>query len=145
MKAAEIIRDYKDEFIEALILDAGKPYKNAEGEVKATIERLEKVVLDARRIMGEYIPGDWSHETFETEAVVKKEPLGVVLAISPFNYPLFTSATKIIPAMLAGNAVILKPSTLTPLAAIMLAKVLEEVGFPKKHSQSYLYQEEMLV
>lgn len=81
------------------------------GEVKATIERLEKTTFEFGRLIGDYIPGDWSEETLESEAIVKREPYGLILAISPFNYPLFISATKVIPALLSGNAVLLKPAS----------------------------------
>ncbi len=130
-KAAELIEEHKEDFINTLVLDAGKPIKNAESEVEATIDRLKKVYLDARRIMGEFIPGDWSAETLETEAVIKREPHGVVLTIAPFNYPLHTTALKVVPALLAGNAVLIKPSTLDPLAVVLFTRVLELAGFPK--------------
>jgi glyceraldehyde-3-phosphate dehydrogenase [NAD(P)+] len=57
--------------------------------VKASVDRLRLAELDIKRVSGEYVPGDWTEETLETEAVVRREPLGVVLAITPFNYPLF--------------------------------------------------------
>ncbi|MHA1675673.1 MAG: aldehyde dehydrogenase family protein, partial [Candidatus Njordarchaeales archaeon] len=131
IKAAEILKEHKEDLINALVINVGKPISNARGEVEATIERLEKVVFDARRILGEYIPGDWSEETLETEGVIKKEPFGIVLGISPFNYPLFISSTKMIPAILAGNAVILKPSSMTPIPPLLFGRILELAGFPK--------------
>lgn len=132
LKAANIIEDSFDDFVNVLVLDAGKPVqKNAEGEVKATIERLEKSTMESTRLIGEFIPGDWSDETLETEAIVKREPFGVILTIGPYNYPLFIPATKIIPAMLVGNAIILKPASTDPIAPLMFTRVLELAGFPK--------------
>jgi len=132
LKAAELMREAFEDFVNVLILDAGKPKSNAVGETKATIERLEKTTFESRRLIGDYVPGDWSEETLESEGIVKREPYGVVLAISPFNYPLFISSAKIIPALLSGNAVILKPASADPLAAIMFIRILELAGFPKE-------------
>ncbi|ASI99049.1 NADP-dependent glyceraldehyde-3-phosphate dehydrogenase [Thermococcus celer] len=132
LKAAELMREAFDDFVNVLILDAGKPKGNATGETKATIERLEKSTFESRRLLGDYVPGDWSEETLESEGIVKREPYGVVLAISPFNYPLFISAAKVIPALLSGNAVILKPASADPLAAVLFTRVLELAGFPKE-------------
>ncbi|ASJ12695.1 NADP-dependent glyceraldehyde-3-phosphate dehydrogenase [Thermococcus thioreducens] len=132
LRAAELMEDAFDDFVRTLILDAGKPKGNAEGEVKATIERLRKTTFESRAILGDYIPGDWSEETLESEGIVKREPYGVVLAITPFNYPLFIPAAKVVPALLAGNAVLLKPASADPLAAILFVRALEKAGFPAK-------------
>ncbi|WP_430515138.1 NADP-dependent glyceraldehyde-3-phosphate dehydrogenase [Pyrococcus woesei] len=132
LKAAEMMKEAFDDFVRILILDAGKPKSNAMGEVKATIERLEKTTFEFGRLIGDYIPGDWSEETLESEAIVKREPYGLILAISPFNYPLFISATKVIPALLSGNAVLLKPASADPLAPILFTRVLELSGLPKE-------------
>jgi glyceraldehyde-3-phosphate dehydrogenase [NAD(P)+] len=85
---------------------------------------------EVKKISGEYIPGDWSDDTRGKIAVVIREPVGVVAAISPFNYPLFIQAAKVIPALLAGNSVVLKPASSTPLSALMFARVLQESGIP---------------
>lgn len=79
---------------------------------------------------GEHIPGDWSEETVGTSAEVLREPVGVVLAISPFNYPLYITATKVIPALLAGNSVVVKPSSQDPLSFLMFTRLLEVGGLP---------------
>ncbi|KPU62782.1 aldehyde dehydrogenase [Thermococcus sp. EP1] len=132
LKTAQLMREAFDDFVNVLIINAGKPKANAVGETKATIERLEKTTFESRRMLGDYIPGDWSEETLESEGIVKREPYGVILAISTFNYPLFISATKIIPGLFSGNAVILKPASIDPLAAILFIRVLELSGFPKE-------------
>ncbi|BAD84894.1 NADP-dependent glyceraldehyde-3-phosphate dehydrogenase (non-phosphorylating) [Thermococcus kodakarensis KOD1] len=131
LKVAELIRDSFDDFVTALVLDAGKPLSNARGEVTATIERLEKTTMEFGRLIGDYIPGDWSAESLGSEGIVKREPYGVVLAISPYNYPLFISTAKIVPALLAGNAVLLKPSSQDPLAPLLLSRVLQLAGIPE--------------
>ncbi len=120
----------KESFITILTLEAGKPHSNAEGEVKATAERLKLTPEDYGKIRGEHIPGDWSDETVGTSADVLREPLGVVLAISPFNYPLYITATKVIPALLAGNAVVVKTSSKDPLSFLMFTRILEVAGIP---------------
>ncbi|ACS90917.1 MULTISPECIES: NADP-dependent glyceraldehyde-3-phosphate dehydrogenase [Thermococcus] len=132
LKAAGLMREAFEDFVNVLILDAGKPKSNAVGETKATIERLEKTTFESRRMLGDYVPGDWSEETLESEGIVKREPYGLILAISPFNYPLFISAAKVVPALLSGNTVLLKPASADPLAAIMFVRVLELAGFPKE-------------
>lgn len=83
------------------------------------------------KIRGEHIPGDWSEETVGTSADVLREPLGVVLAISPFNYPLYITSTKVIPALLAGNSVVVKTSSKDPLSFLMFARLLEVAGIPR--------------
>lgn len=129
-KTRELLLQNKNSFISLLTLEAGKTLSNAEGEVKATAERLKLTPEDYGKIRGEHIPGDWSDETVGTSADVLREPLGVVLAISPFNYPLYITATKVIPALLAGNSVVVKTSSQDPLSFLMFARLLELAGIP---------------
>lgn len=129
-KARELLLQNMDSFSPILTLEAGKPKSNAEGEVKATAERLKLTPEEYGKIRGEHIPGDWSEETVGTSADVLREPLGVVLAISPFNYPLYITSTKVIPALLAGNSVVVKTSSKDPLSFLMFARVLELAGIP---------------
>ena len=130
-RARELLLQNTESFISILTLEAGKPRSNAEGEVKATAERLKLTPEEYGKIRGEHIPGDWSDETVGTSADVLREPLGVVLAISPFNYPLYITATKVIPALLAGNSAIVKTSSKDPLSFLMFARLLELAGIPK--------------
>ncbi|MEZ0289465.1 MAG: NADP-dependent glyceraldehyde-3-phosphate dehydrogenase [Sulfolobales archaeon] len=130
-KAAELLRDLQDHLVEILTLNAGKTIAAAKGEVKASIDRFERADMDLKRILGDYIPGDWSDETIETEGIVRREPVGVVLIITPFNYPLFDAVNKIVYSFIVGNALILKPASADPLPAIILAKILEEAGMPR--------------
>ncbi len=131
-KAADLLLKFKDSFIDVLVLNKGKTYPAAEGEVKAAVERLRVADLDVRKIYGEYVPGDWSTETLEAEAVIKREPLGIVLAITPFNYPLFDVVNKVVYSTVAGNAIMIKPASSTPVVALMFARILEMAGFPGK-------------
>lgn len=129
-RTRELLLENMDSFVTVLTLEAGKPLSNAQGEVKATVERLKLTPEEYGKIRGEHIPGDWSDETVGTSADVLREPLGVVLAISPFNYPLYITATKVIPALLAGNSVVVKTSSQDPLSFLMFARLLEVSGIP---------------
>ena len=124
------IENHREEIVSVLMREAGKAYDSANGEINATIERLRLSMEDSRKIMGEYIPGDWSSDTTRKMALVVREPLGVVLGISPFNYPVYTSMAKILPALLSGNSVIIKPPSSDPLALLMCAEIFRKVGLP---------------
>ncbi|MBI4257704.1 MAG: aldehyde dehydrogenase family protein [Thaumarchaeota archaeon] len=128
---ARLLQEHEEDFVNTLMLEAGKPPKDAAGEVHAVIDRLKLVMEEARKIFGEYLPGDWSEDTLGKFALVIREPVGIVAAISPFNYPLFIGATKIIPALLAGNAVVSKPSVENPLSMLLFARLLEKAGIPE--------------
>ncbi|MEM3383116.1 MAG: aldehyde dehydrogenase family protein [Nitrososphaerales archaeon] len=130
-KASQYLLNYKDDFIKALMVEAGKPKKDAEGEVMATIDRLRLTMEEARKIFGEYIPGDWSYDTTGKIALVIREPVGVVVTITPFNYPLFIASSKIIPALLAGNTVVSKQSSENPVSLLLFTRILEEAGIPR--------------
>ncbi|MEM1944362.1 MAG: aldehyde dehydrogenase family protein [Nitrososphaerota archaeon] len=129
--AAETIKERMDDFVSTLVVEAGKPREDAVGEVQATVNRMLLTMEETRKIFGEYIPGDWSDDTRGKVALVIHEPIGVVGAIGPFNYPLYIPAAKLIPALLSGNSVIVKPSSAAPLSQLLLAKVLGECGLPK--------------
>lgn len=129
--AAQLLEENKEFLVRSLVLEAGKPLHNAEGEVNATIRRMEMVAEEARKIFGEYVPGDWSEDTMQKFALVIREPIGVVLAISPFNYPLFITSAKVIPALLAGNSVVVKLPSADPITFLLLTRILEKAGLPK--------------
>jgi len=131
-KIADYMEENKDDLIESLIINAGKTKAQARGEVEASIDRLRRADLDARKIYGEYVPGDWDPTTVETEALVRREPYGVVLAIIPFNYPLFDTVSKFTYSIVAGNAVAIKPPSADPLPVLLFAKIAEAAGVPKE-------------
>ena len=130
-KVAELMKEQEEVLVEILVLNAGKTISAAKGEVKASIDRLEKAEMDLRKLLGDYIPGDWSDETLETESIVRREPVGIVAIITPFNYPLFDAVNKIAYSFIVGNAFVLKPASADPLPAIFLAKLLERAGMPR--------------
>lgn len=131
-RLADLMEEHRDDLVESLIINSGKTRGQAMGEVNASIDRLRRADLDARKIYGEYMPGDWDPTTLETEAVVRREPLGVVLAIIPFNYPLFDAVSKFTYSVVAGNAVVIKPPSADPIPILLFAKLVEESGFPKE-------------
>lgn len=130
-RIADLLEQHAEAFAEALVYNAGKTYPQARGEVLASISRLRDASLDARKIAGEYLAGDWDSSTLESEGIVRKEPYGVVLAIAPFNYPLFDAVSKFTFSAIAGNAVVIKPPSSDPLPVLMFAKLVEESGFPR--------------
>ncbi len=130
-KARDILLENQKEVAEMITLESGKAISVSNGEVKSTAERLKLTMEEARVLYGEYLPGEWVEDTKSKFAIVLRKPLGIVAAISPFNYPLFLAASKIIPALLAGNTVIAKPASDTPISLIMFACILEKAGLPK--------------
>jgi succinate-semialdehyde dehydrogenase/glutarate-semialdehyde dehydrogenase len=112
-------------------MEAGFTQSDASGEVRRCIQTLKLSAEEARRLAGEVIPLAGAPQQGARMGFTLRVPLGVVLAITPFNSPLNTVAHKIAPAFAAGNAVILKPASATPLTACKLAGVLLEAGMPR--------------
>jgi acyl-CoA reductase-like NAD-dependent aldehyde dehydrogenase len=130
-KIKDLVSEHKDEMVSMLIKEAGKPRGYAEGEVKATIERLHCAAEEAKTMYGEYIPGDLVEGTSKKFAIVSRKPVGVVLAICPFNYPLFISVSKIAPALASGNSVVCKAASDDPVTLLMFTRLAELAGVPK--------------
>ena len=125
-RAARLLTDRLDEIALDLVREMGKTLAEARGEVAKSAEFFEFFAALARIPYGELL-----HDArAATETSARREPLGVVLAITPWNDPLLTPARKLAPALIAGNAVILKPATNTPLVGIHLARALHDAGLP---------------
>jgi glyceraldehyde-3-phosphate dehydrogenase [NAD(P)+] len=123
------LRKRKAELAEVIVREAGKPISSARGEVESAAERFERAVEEARGLTGEYRPGTTAgHEGWQ--AITKPEPIGTVLCITPYNYPLATTALQVAPALAAGNSVILKPASKTPISAAILATVIADTDVP---------------
>nr|WP_111644313.1 aldehyde dehydrogenase family protein [Anoxybacillus vitaminiphilus] len=131
-KAAMLLENEKEKFARLISLELGKPLKNTLDEVSRSIETLEQSAEEAKRLMGETIPGDASKRGTKAMAMTFRVPVGVVAAITPFNAPLNLICHKIGPAFAAGNSIILKPAPQTPLIATELLKLLLEAGFPER-------------
>ena len=126
--AAEIERR-KDTLAEVIVREAGKPIGSARGEVDAAVERVERAIEEVHNHQGEHLRGTTAgHEGWE--AIVTPEPIGTVLCLSPYNYPLVTTLLQVAPAIAAGNSVVLKPSTKTPVSAAILADCIAETEMP---------------
>jgi glyceraldehyde-3-phosphate dehydrogenase [NAD(P)+] len=126
---ADGLLDRRGEIAESIVREAGKPISSARSEVDNGIERFRRAVGEARSLDGEYLQGTTSgHEDWQ--AVVKDEPVGTVLSIAPYNYPLMTTTLHVAPALAAGNCVILKPASATPVAGSILTEVIADTDVP---------------
>ena len=129
-KAADILTEKTEQFAEVLALEAGKPIRDARGEVGRAVQVLKFSADEAKNLQGELLPMDAAIGGENRLGLVRRLPIGVVGAITPFNFPLNLALHKLGPAFAAGNTVVLKPAEKTPLSAFMLAKVFEEAGLP---------------
>ncbi len=124
---SELMLEHTDELAKLLTAEQGKPLAEAKGEVVYAANFLEWFAEEAKRSYGDIIP---SHLP-DTQILVSKEPIGVVGAITPWNFPLAMITRKAGPALAAGCSMVLKPSEFAPLSALALSALAEEAGFPK--------------
>ncbi len=129
-KAAETIESRLEEFGRTITLEEGKPITEGRFEAGRAVQTLMLSAEEARRIHGETVPLDASPGGEGRLGFTLRVPCGVVVAISPFNFPLNLVAHKVGPAIAAGNAVIIKPPSNTPLSALKLTEVLLQAGLP---------------
>lgn len=129
MKASELLIANRDQLALTIAREAGKPLKDALLEVSRAANTFRISAEEALRIKGEIVP--LSTPGCENRfAYTIRVPLGIVCAISPFNFPLNLVAHKVAPAIAAGNTVVLKPASVTPLSSLHLCRILEEAGLP---------------
>jgi acyl-CoA reductase-like NAD-dependent aldehyde dehydrogenase len=119
-----------DEVARLISDEAGKPMKAARVEAKRAMSTYTMAAVEARKLTGEMVPMDASQSGEGKLAFTLRRPVGVVAAISPFNFPLNLVAHKLAPALAAGCAVVLKPASQTPLSALLLAELETEAGLP---------------
>jgi glyceraldehyde-3-phosphate dehydrogenase (NADP+) len=129
-KAAQLISERLEEFATIIAREGSKTIKEARKEASRCVNTLTVSAEEAKRVLGETIPWDSFPGGEKRRGYYYRFPIGVVLAITPFNDPLNLVAHKLGPAIAAGNSVILKPATVTPLSAIKLVEVLLEAGLP---------------
>ena len=130
-KTAAILERDKEEIGTILAKEVAKGIKAAIGEVVRTADLIRYAAEEGLRITGQAMEGGGFEATSKNKlAVVRREPVGVVLAIAPFNYPVNLSASKIAPALIAGNVVMFKPPTQGSISGLLLAKAFEEAGIP---------------
>ena len=124
-RAADLIEENADKLALIMTLEQGKPLAESKGEIQTNVDNLHWNAEEARRIYGETIPAPNNHK-YE----VRKQPVGVVGAITPWNFPSNMIVRKIGPALAAGCTVVLKPAGNTPLSAIAIFEIFEEAGLP---------------
>ncbi|RAS75533.1 aldehyde dehydrogenase family protein [Priestia endophytica] len=130
-KTADLLEEKTEEFAQILVLEAGKPIRDGRGEVGRAVQVLRFAADEAKKIEGELVPMDAAVGGENRIGMVRRLPIGVISAITPFNFPLNLALHKLAPAFAAGNTVVLKPAGKTPLSAYMLVKLFEEAGLPK--------------
>lgn len=136
---ADRLEERKDEFAEYITLEVAKPISQSKVEVQRCIENLRICAAEGYRIVGETIPTDATPSGFKTTAFYKRVPVGVVVAITPFNFPLNLVAHKLAPALVSGNSVVLKPTPEAPYTAYAFAKLFIESKYAIKDALSVVY------
>jgi aldehyde dehydrogenase (NAD+) len=125
-RAAQLIVARKDEFARDMTREMGKVLDETRGDVQEAIDMTYFLAAEGRRLHGQTAPS----ELRDKFAMSLRQPIGVCALITPWNFPMAIPSWKIIPALVCGNTVVLKPSELTPLSAVHFIKVLEEAGVP---------------
>lgn len=124
---SELVKSHRDELAGIISAEMGKPIGEAKGEVLGAADNFVWYAEEAKRVYGETIPSSVANKRI----MVLRQPVGVVGAITPWNFPVNMVARKIAPALAAGCTVVLKPAESTPLSAIRLFELMEQAGFPK--------------
>jgi acyl-CoA reductase-like NAD-dependent aldehyde dehydrogenase len=127
MKVAQLIRENRERLASILTSEQGKPLFESRIEVDGSAAHFEYFAEFARRIEGDLLPSDNPRQTI----MILKLPIGVVAAITPWNFPSSMVARKIAPALITGNTVVVKPSSNTPLSAVEMVRLVGQAGVPK--------------
>lgn len=125
------LQERKESFVEAIILEAGKPRKYALSEFERAVQTLRIAKEECGRGYGDVIPLDWTDKGLGKRGITKHVPKGVVSAITPFNFPLNLVMHKVAPALASGCPIVLKPASKTPISSLLLAEVISETQWPK--------------
>lgn len=120
----------RDEFARTITREAGKPIKDARVEVDRGLLTLQTAAEEAKRQNGEIMPLDWLDSAKGRLGLIRRYPVGPILAITPFNFPLNLVLHKLAPAIASGNPILVKPADKTPLTAMLLAELVAEAGLP---------------
>jgi acyl-CoA reductase-like NAD-dependent aldehyde dehydrogenase len=126
----KLLEERAEEAANIIALEAAKPITMARAEVSRTIATYKFSAEEAKRIHGETLPLDAAPGGEGRVAYTVREPVGVIGAITPFNFPMNLVAHKVGPAIAAGNAIVLKPASQTPLSSFFIAELLQEAGLP---------------
>ncbi|MGV2836095.1 aldehyde dehydrogenase family protein, partial [Pseudomonas shirazensis] len=130
-EAARRVQEQAQAFAELIVAEAGKTLRQAEKEVKRCVNTLKLSAEEARRNAGEVVPFEAYEGSESRQGWFSREPLGLIVAITPYNDPLNLVAHKLGPAIAGGNGLILKPSELAPLSALKLVECLLQAGLPE--------------
>jgi acyl-CoA reductase-like NAD-dependent aldehyde dehydrogenase len=156
-RASEILKRRRDEAARLIAAEAGKPLYDARGEISRAIFNLSNAAAEARSMAGAEVPLDMDAGVFEYQTttsdghkldlssadferldlcrrrigIARRYPIGPILAIAPFNFPLNLVLHKVAPAIAVGNSVVLKPAPQTPLTSLLLRDILQEAGLPE--------------
>ena len=129
-RVAALLKERHEEVAQTISAEAGKPMKAARVEAERAVSTYTMAAVEARRLAGEVVPMDASTAGVGKVAYTMRVPIGIVGAITPFNFPLNLVAHKVAPALAAGCAVVLKPAGHTPLSALLLGELETEAGLP---------------
>ena len=130
LRTAALIRERADDLAKTIAAEAGKAMKFARAEVDRAQSTFTIAAEEAKRLHGETFPLDAVPSGEGYFGFFTRRPVGVIAAISPFNFPLNLVAHKVAPAIASGNTLVLKPATTTPLTAVKLCEILMEAGLP---------------
>jgi glyceraldehyde-3-phosphate dehydrogenase (NADP+) len=130
-RAADLVEAAVEELARTISSEEGKPLAEARGEAARIPDLIRLSASEAARLHGETIPVDAAPGGGDKLGFTMRQPCGVVVAVTPFNYPLLLVAHKVAPALAGGNAVILKPAGQTPLTALKLTRILLDAGLPE--------------
>jgi acyl-CoA reductase-like NAD-dependent aldehyde dehydrogenase len=136
---AKKLEERKEEFAKYITLEVAKPISQSRVEVQRCIENLKICAAEGYHILGETIPTDATKSGAKTTSFYKRVPAGVVVAITPFNFPLNLVAHKIAPALISGNSVVLKPTPEAPYTAYAFAKLFIDSPYAIKDALSVVY------
>lgn len=131
-RAAQILKSRQEEFARMIATEGSKTIREARKEASRCVDTITISAEEARRVVGETIPFDSRPGSENRVGYYYRFPIGIIAAITPFNDPLNLVAHKVGPAIAGGNAIVLKPATVTPLSALKLGEVLIEAGLPWK-------------
>ncbi len=125
------VAEHRDELAEMIVLEAGKPVRDARVEVDRASLVFRLGAEEGERMHGEVIPLDLMPSSRERVGITRRFPIGPIAGISPFNFPLNLAVHKLAPAIASGNPIVLKPASKDPLVMLRLAELIEEVGVPE--------------
>jgi acyl-CoA reductase-like NAD-dependent aldehyde dehydrogenase len=129
-RTSALLEQQAEDFARTIALEAGKPIRDARAEVGRAVQTFRFAAEEAKRSHGETVPMDAAIGSERRIGLTLRQPIGVIAAITPFNFPLNLVAHKVAPALAAGNTVVVKPAEQAPVTALRLGRVLLEAGVP---------------